>query len=103
MELLVDVRTPQEYAQGHLEGAILVPTYPTLDQWQLLRLRENLRRLCATIQPGQKVYTYCRSGRRAEVAADILRMYGCEAYSIGGVESGWLADELRAKRVGLVL
>jgi rhodanese-related sulfurtransferase len=62
--LLVDVRTSEEFAAGHAQGAINLPydqivtgTRPTADA-------------------SAKIYLYCRSGRRAEVAQAALIQAG---------------------------
>ncbi|MDD6088014.1 MAG: rhodanese-like domain-containing protein [Desulfovibrionaceae bacterium] len=58
--LLLDVRTPEEYAKQHLKGAVLLP---------LQELETRVNEL-----PGDKpILIYCRSGRRASVAAEILQ------------------------------
>lgn len=63
--LLLDVRTPAEYAAGHLPGARLIPH----DQ-----LAQRLTELAAT--KDQEVIVYCRSGRRAAQAIDTLTRAG---------------------------
>ena len=56
---VIDVRTPEEYAQGHVPGAVLKP----LDQ--LSRLTDDL--------PKQlDLHLICRSGMRSQQAAKIL-------------------------------
>lgn len=72
--LLLDVRTPQEYAQGHIPGAVSLP---------LDRLEDggwaNLPRGCA-------VAVYCRTGRRSAVAARVLADAGfAPVYDLGGL------------------
>lgn len=57
--LLLDVRSPQEFEQGHLEGATLIPLH---------ELKERAKEL----HNGQKVVVYCRSGNRSHRAAKIL-------------------------------
>ena len=56
---LVDVRTPQEFAEGHLAGAINVP----LDRFDPATLPQ---------QPGKQTVLYCRSGRRSGMAGEKL-------------------------------
>ncbi len=56
---LVDVRTPEEYAAGHLPGAINI-------NWQDDGFIENARALLSTEHP---VMVYCRSGKRSAAAA----------------------------------
>ena len=68
---LLDVRTPQEYAGGHIEGFRLIP----VDE-----LRERLREL----EAGKPVYVICQSGLRSYIACRILAGYGFEAYNFSG-------------------
>ena len=68
---LLDVRTPQEYAGGHIEGFRLIP----VDE-----LRERLREL----EAGKPVYVICQSGLRSYIACRILSGYGYEAYNFAG-------------------
>ena len=70
-----DARSPQEFQQGHIPGAILLP----LDQ-----LEDEIAYLIAAYD--QSIYLYCRSGRRSALAADILRDMGYTAvYDLGGI------------------
>ena len=64
--LVVDVRSPEEYAAGHLPGAMNIP----YDQ-MAVRIDE----LSAFRDHGQ-VVLYCRSGRRVEIAAATLEEAG---------------------------
>jgi len=63
--LLLDVRTPGEFTDGHLEGALNVP----VDE-----LAAKLSTL--PVGKGDKVVLYCRSGRRSAIAAKLLREAG---------------------------
>ena len=60
---VIDVRTEQEYAQGHVPGALLLP---------IQTLREHMGQVPAD----GSVLLLCRTGRRAETAYDMIR----EAY-----------------------
>lgn len=60
---LVDVRTPEEYAEGHLKGAKLM-TLDSLDK----RLGE--------LDKGKPVLIYCRSGRRSAAALKMVKDAG---------------------------
>ncbi len=74
-DVVIDVRTPEEFAQGHLEGAInLDLTAPDF--------HEKIARL----DPNRTYYLYCRSGNRSGLATQLLRERGLEAYNIGGLE-----------------
>lgn len=64
-EVWIDVRTPEEHAVGHVAGALLMPH----DQIAAL-ISEQVPDKNAEIQ------LYCRSGRRADVARDILLRMG---------------------------
>ena len=63
--VILDVRTPEEYAEGHIPGAKLIP---------LSELRLSAERL-----PGGKsasVLVYCRTGMRSALAASTLQKMG---------------------------
>jgi rhodanese-related sulfurtransferase len=61
--VLLDVRTPQEFAEGHIAGAVNVP-------YDLLATR------LAEVPKNKDVVLYCRSGRRAGIAAEVLAANG---------------------------
>jgi rhodanese-related sulfurtransferase len=65
--VIVDVRTPGEFAGGHLEGAVLIP------------VQEFQRRL-GELAPYKQapIFVYCRSGNRSTVAAKLLVDSGFE-------------------------
>lgn len=75
---LVDVRTPGEYAQGHVDGALNVPL-------------QELPGGASAIDQGHPVVVYCRSGRRSAEAARILAREGYEVHDLGPM-SAWTAD-----------
>ena len=60
---LLDVRTIQEFKEGHLQGATLIP---------LGNLEANLDKL----PKQQKILVYCRSGSRSLAASCILEKHG---------------------------
>ncbi len=68
--VLLDVRTPEEYAQGHIPGGVNLP---------LDRLEE------ITLDKQAPLFVYCRSGRRSGEAALWLQSHGYEAVNVGGV------------------
>ena len=73
--VIIDVRDPQEFQQGHIPGAILLP----LDQ-----LEDEIAYLIAAYD--QIINVYCRSGRRSAIAAEILHDMGYTAvYDLGGI------------------
>jgi len=64
-QLILDVRSPEEYKAGHIPGAINIPH----DQMGA-RLAE------ISSHKNKEVVLYCRSGRRVAIAADILQSAG---------------------------
>lgn len=90
--LLIDVREPEEYAEGHLPGALSIPRgllepaadrdYPARDP-QLAKAR------------WQRVVLYCDcpSGARAAFAAQVLRQMGFQyVFYLAGGLAMWLAE-----------
>jgi rhodanese-related sulfurtransferase len=63
--IIIDVRTPAEYAEGHVEGSINLD----LESGQLEAELPNL-------DPAQPYIVYCRSGRRSGVAVEIMKASG---------------------------
>lgn len=74
--LLLDVRSPEEYAAGHLRGAVNLPHD---------RIAESIGELAP--DKTAPVILYCRSGRRAGTALDAMRAMGYEqVQNFGGLE-----------------
>lgn len=72
---IVDVRTMEEYQEGHVSGAILVPNESISNE-----MPESL--------PDQEavLLVYCRSGRRSKEAAEKLLAIGYQnVYDFGGI------------------
>jgi len=63
--LILDVRSQQEYQQGHIEGAINISYDLLAENSGLIDGHKN-----------QEVIIYCRSGRRAQVAYQTLQQKG---------------------------
>lgn len=74
--LVLDVREPVEYVEGHVPGAVLLP------------LAQVLAR-AAELPRGETVYVICASGNRSKSAADWLRSVGVDAVSVAGGTGGW--------------
>lgn len=70
--LLIDVRSPAEFAGGHLQGAVNIPLH---------QLNHKIGKIKKKKKP---VIAYCRSGRRSGIAANMLREQKIEAYNAGG-------------------
>jgi len=73
--ILVDVRTPEEYREGHIPGAILLP------------VDEILANAESVIPDKEATYfIYCRSGNRsATAAAQLVEMGYLNIYDLGGI------------------
>lgn len=70
--VLLDVRSPQEYDEGHLNGSILIPNYE-------LKEKAEKRLPDKTIT----IIAYCQSGNRSKKAVKILKQLGYEkVYSL---------------------
>ena len=68
---LLDVRTPQEYAGGHIKGFRNIPV-------------DELRERLDEIGNGKPVYVICQSGLRSYIACRVLAGYGYETYNFAG-------------------
>ncbi|MET9671491.1 rhodanese-like domain-containing protein [Streptomyces sp. NPDC006482] len=78
---VVDVRTPREYASGHVPGALNVP----LDQ--LGRAVPGLREAAAR----GELLVVCQSGGRSAAACARLASHGIAATDLDGGTKGWVA------------
>ena len=77
--LLVDVRTPEEFATGHIAGALNIPP-------------DSLPTRLAEIPSDQPVVVYCRSGNRSAQASQLLAAAGYTGiYDLGGIIT-WTAQ-----------
>ena len=76
---LVDVRTPDEYAEGHLRGAANI-------DWQAPDFLEQVASACPKETP---VAVYCRTGRRSAEAAKALDKAGYAVTNLLGGIVGW--------------
>lgn len=85
--ILLDVRTPEEYAEVHLKNALLLPVQE-LSQGTLvaLGLGENMK--------DAEIIIYCRSGARSKTAYDIMESLGyTNIKSVAGGMIHWQEDE----------
>lgn len=78
---LLDVRTKEEWNEGHLKDATLVTV--TEDDF--------LEKAKAVLDPKKEVVVYCRSGGRSVVAAERLRDAGFKVHEIAGGITAWKA------------
>lgn len=79
---LLDVRQPEEWVQGHIDGATLIPL-------------GELESRISEIPTDRDVLIICRSGNRSTQAREILRTAGLQrTTSIMGGMNAWLAEGL---------
>ncbi|QYX75243.1 rhodanese-like domain-containing protein [Streptomyces akebiae] len=74
--LVVDVREADEYAAGHVPGALLMP------------LRSVPTR-CGELPAGQAVFVICARGNRSRTATDWMNSFGLDARSVAGGTGAW--------------
>jgi phage shock protein E len=79
--LVLDVRTPEEYAAGHVPGAILIP-------------HDQLAMRLDALERDRPIVVYCRTGRRSGLAETLLRQHGHEVRQLQGSWQGWQAAGL---------
>jgi len=69
--LLLDVRTPQEFSQGHIAGAVNVPV-------------DELRARLGEVPRDREIAVYCQVGQRGYLATRILMQAGYAVANLGG-------------------
>jgi NADPH-dependent 2,4-dienoyl-CoA reductase/sulfur reductase-like enzyme/rhodanese-related sulfurtransferase len=68
---LLDVRTPQEFASGHISGAVNIPV-------------DDLRSRLGELPRDRQIAAYCQVGQRGYLATRILLQGGFSAANVGG-------------------
>jgi rhodanese-related sulfurtransferase len=85
--MLIDVRTPAEFAEGHIEGAVNIPV-------ELATFTQQV----ALLDPDMDYLVYCRTGRRADVAIDHMNTLGLRTTNLGSVADASDATGIRVVR-----
>ena len=62
--LLIDVRTPEEYRENHIEGAVNIPVYEI----------DNIKN--EIIDQNKVILVYCKTGKRSKIVKQILIQNG---------------------------
>ena len=78
---LVDVRTAEEYAAGHIPNAVNVDV-----------LSPDFSKKIAKLDKAQPVALYCRSGRRSKSAAEQTAKLGFQVIELDGGILSWHGD-----------
>ena len=82
--VIIDARTDEEFAEGHIETAILIPEYEIKDRAQKeLPDKEQL------------ILVYCRSGRRSKIASEeLVKLSYTNVKEFGGIID-WPYEDLK--------
>lgn len=73
--IILDVRTQEEYDEGHIPGAIVIPHEAVSERAEDVLTDKN-----------QLILVYCRSGRRSKIAAETLVELGyTNVQEFGGI------------------
>jgi rhodanese-related sulfurtransferase len=83
MTTLLGVRTPKEFADGHLPGAVNIPV-------------DDLRGRLGELSKDRQILAYCQVGMRGSIATRILLQRGFSVANLGGGYKTFLL--LRAAR-----
>lgn len=82
--LILDVRTEAEFAEGHIEGSVLIPDYEIVSKAESVLTDKN-----------QLILVYCRSGRRsANAAKALIEMGYTNVLDFGGI-IGWTYETVK--------
>ncbi|MBN1657475.1 MAG: rhodanese-like domain-containing protein [Anaerolineae bacterium] len=79
--VIVSARSAEDYAKGHVPGAINIP-------WKQIAEPENL----AKLPPDEPIVTYCYTGHTGQVTAVVLGMLGYDVTNLKYGMMGWSED-----------
>lgn len=77
--VVLDVRSPEEVAEGHLPGALAIP-------------HDQVPARLTELGAPREIVLYCRSGRRARLAGESLEAAGFDVVYLEGDYPGWVAE-----------
>ena len=81
---LVDARTPEEYSEGHIPGAVNIDVKSPDFDTQI-----------ATLNPDRPVALYCRSGRRSKLAAERMTNAGLQVTELSEGILSWKGEVVK--------
>ena len=82
--IVLDVRNPEEYSNGHIKGAVNLPN-PSITNREIPELPDK----------DQKILVYCLSGQRSRIAAKKLAILGyTNIHEFGGIADWKYETEL---------
>ncbi len=76
--VILDVRTPEEFAEGHIDGAVMIDFY-----------RDDFATELAKLDPDASYVLYCRSGNRSGQTLELME--GLEFQNVQDVDGGIVA------------
>ncbi|WP_038028838.1 rhodanese-like domain-containing protein [Thermonema rossianum] len=86
--VVLDVRTPEEYSEGHLPNAQLLNFYD-----------DDFRSKLQQLDKDKTYYVYCRSGGRSSRAVALMKELGFKkVYNLKGGIMQWQAQKLPVER-----
>lgn len=81
-QVIIDIRTPQEFQQGHIEGAININYFDA-----------NFSNQIEQFDKSKPIFLYCRSGNRTSSAsAKIAKLGFNEVYDLKGGMMNWIRN-----------
>lgn len=87
---ILDVREPEEWQLGHIDGAKWIPLGQLPTRWR-------------EIDPERKLVVVCLSGARSNYAASLLKQVGIEAANLEGGMLAWRAEQLPITPPGIIV
>jgi len=82
--VVVDVRKPAEFAEGHLKDAVNLPLSEMTDPAKLSNFEDH-----------HNIYVHCAGGYRSVIAASLLKRQGI--HNLRNVEGGWAQIKAQEK------
>ena len=80
---VIDVRSPEEFATGHIPNATLIPL-------------EKLEEMQSELDKNNKYILVCRSGNRSATASTLLKEKGFkEIYNLSNGMNGWTGEVIK--------
>ncbi len=76
--VLIDVRTPEEFKQGHLDKA----TNKNVNDG-------DFNSYCTKLDKGKTYFVYCLAGKRSHTAAETMRKNGLKVFELEDGINGW--------------
>ena len=86
--LILDVRTPAEFAAGHVPGAVLIPV-------------DQLAARVGELGAPREIVVYCRTGHRSGLAEPVLEKSGFRVHQLAGSWQAWEAAGMPEEKSAL--